>query len=127
MANRRSTGWCARREPDLPELVALATGTEVHMLRSSDVLEAEGIATRVVSMPCVENFAAQDDDYRDRVLPLTLSIVVVARGVRHARLTPLGREACEAIGMPSFGASAPAGPCTGTLASRRRRSPTRGA
>src|SRR2546421_257674 len=75
MANRRSTGWCARREPDLPELVTLATGTEVHMLRSSDVLEAEGIATRVVSMPCVENFAAQDDDYRDRVLPLTLPIV----------------------------------------------------
>ena len=58
------------REPHPPELILIATGSEVHICaQAADVLEAEGIATRLVSMPCVENFAAQDRSYRDRVLP----------------------------------------------------------
>ena len=49
-----------------PDLILIATGTEVHICASAaDTLEAEGIATRVVSMPCMENFAAQDAEYRD--------------------------------------------------------------
>src|SRR4029077_9991072 len=60
------------REPEPPELILIGTGTEVHICaRAADLLEAEGIATRVVSMPCMEHFAAQDQDYRDGVLPPT--------------------------------------------------------
>src|SRR5205085_65874 len=59
-------------EPEPPDLVLIATGTEVHICaRAADALEADGIATRLVSMPCMENFAAQDASYRDSVLPVT--------------------------------------------------------
>ncbi len=97
------------REPDPPDLIYMATGTEVHICtRSADLLEAEGIATRVVSMPCVEHFAAQDQGYRDGVLPPQCGarVSVEAAG-------PLGwhrwvGDAGEVIAMHSFGASAPA-------------------
>jgi hypothetical protein len=57
------------REPKLPELILIATGNGVHICaRAADLLEADGIATRVVSTPCLENFAAQDRAYRDAVL-----------------------------------------------------------
>jgi transketolase len=98
------------REPDPPDLIYIATGTEVHICtRAADLLEAEGIATRVVSMPCVEHFAAQDQAYRDRVLAPSCCarVSVEAAG-------PLGwhrwvGDAGEVIAMQGFGASAPAG------------------
>jgi transketolase len=98
------------REPEPPDLILIATGTEVHICtRSADVLEAEGIATRVVSMPCMENFAAQDASYRDRVLPAScrarVSLEAASTFGWHRWVGDLG----EAIGMEGFGASAPAG------------------
>src|SRR5438105_3291176 len=57
-------------EPHPPTLILIATGTEVHICsRVADLLEAEGVATRLVSMPCMEHFAAQDEEYRGTVLP----------------------------------------------------------
>ncbi|MGZ6652161.1 MAG: transketolase [Solirubrobacteraceae bacterium] len=98
------------REPDVPQLVLMATGTEVHVCaRAADLLEADGIATRVVSMPCVENFAAQDQSYRDSVLApecrARVSLEAASTLGWHRWVGELG----EAIGMQSFGASAPAG------------------
>ena len=53
-----------------PEAVILATGSEVSLaLSARDLLEAEGIATRVVSMPSWEIFEAQARDYRESVIP----------------------------------------------------------
>jgi len=97
------------KEPD-PDLILIATGTEVHICaRAADALEAEGIATRVVSMPCMENFAAQDAQYRDSVLPpacrARVSLEAAATLGWHEWVGELG----EAIGMRTFGASAPAG------------------
>jgi transketolase len=97
------------KEPD-PDLILIATGTEVHICaNAADTLEAEGIATRVVSMPCMENFAAQDAEYRASVLPPTcrarVSLEAAATFGWHEWVGDLG----EAIGMHSFGASAPAG------------------
>jgi transketolase len=97
-------------EPDPPDLILIATGTEVHICaRSADMLEAEGISTRVVSMPCMENFAAQDAGYRDKVLPPACRARVAVEAA-----SPFGwREWVgglgEIIGMETFGASAPAG------------------
>jgi transketolase len=97
------------KEPD-PDLILIATGTEVHICaNAADALEAEGIATRVVSMPCMENFAAQDAEYRASVLPPTclarVSLEAAATFGWHEWVGELG----EAIGMHGFGASAPAG------------------
>jgi transketolase len=97
-------------EPDPPDLILIATGTELHICaRAADTLEAEGIATRLVSMPCMENFAAQDAEYRDSVLPpkvrARVSLEAAATFGWHRWVGDLG----EAIGMEGFGASAPAG------------------
>jgi transketolase len=97
------------REPD-PDLVLIGTGSEVHLCNTAaDLLEAEGIATRVVSMPCMEHFEAQDADYRDKVLPpgcrARVSVEAAATLGWHQWVGDLG----EAIGMHTFGASAPAG------------------
>jgi transketolase len=98
------------REPEPPQLILIATGTEVHICsRAADLLEAEGIATRLVSMPCMEHFAVQDEEYRDTVLPpgcrARVSVEAAATLGWHQWVGDLG----EAIGMHTFGASAPAG------------------
>jgi transketolase len=97
------------REPD-PELILISTGTEVHICTgAADLLEADGIATRVVSMPCVEHFAAQDQEYRDHVLPpacrARISVEAASTLGWHRWVGTDG----EAIGMETFGASASAG------------------
>ena len=86
----------------------LATGSEVAVaLGARDVLEAEGVATRVVSMPCKELFTRQDPDYRAAVLAVgTVRVAVEAA-------TPMGWEGYVGgdggmVGLTDFGASAPA-------------------
>ncbi len=95
-------------------VVLLATGSEVAIaLDAQKLLEAEGIGTRVISMPCWELFAEQDTAYRRRVLPRTAVRVGIEAGVRQGwdrwLCGELGRENKAAfVGMRSFGASAPA-------------------
>ena len=94
--------------------ILIATGSEVSIaIEARRLLEAEGIGTRVVSMPCMELFAAQSDAYRKRVLPGGAVRVAVEAGVRQPwdrfLLGERGREAKAGfVGMDSFGASAPA-------------------
>jgi transketolase len=91
-----------------PDVILIGTGSEVHICSgAAELLEEDGIATRVVSAPCLDRFAEQDEDYRDSVLP---------RGVR-ARVSveaasPLGWSTWigddgDAIAMTTFGQSAP--------------------
>ncbi len=96
--------------------ILIATGSEVEIaLAARDLLQAEGIGTRVVSMPCMELFAQQDEAYRKRVLPAGPVRVGIEAGVRiggwdRLLLGERGREAKAGfIGMSDFGASAPAG------------------
>jgi transketolase len=94
--------------------ILMATGSEVEIaLKARDLLQAEGIGTRVVSMPCMELFTAQDEAYRKRVLPAGPVRVAIEAAVRQPwdrfLLGERGREAKSAfVGMESFGASAPA-------------------
>ena len=97
------------------QAVLIATGSEVSVaLAARDLLQAEGIGTRVVSMPCMELFAEQDETYRRRVLPAGPVRVGIEAAVRDGGwdrwLTgERGRDAKAGfIGMQSFGASAPA-------------------
>jgi transketolase len=97
------------KEPN-PDLILIATGTEVHICaRAADTLEAEGIATRLVSMPCMENFAAQDDSYRESVLPAACRARVSLEAASPFGWREWVGDLGEAIGMETFGASAPAG------------------
>ncbi len=97
------------------QAILIATGSEVSIaMEARALLEAEGIGTRVVSMPCMELFAAQDEAYRKRVLPGGAVRVGIEAAVRQGwdrwLLGERGREAKAGfIGMDSFGASAPAG------------------
>jgi transketolase len=91
-----------------PDLILIGTGSEVHICTgAADLLEAEGIATRVVSAPCLERFAEQDDDYRDAVLPPSVRArVSVEAGVTFG-WTRWTTDDGDQIGMTSFGASGP--------------------
>jgi transketolase len=96
------------------QAILIATGSEVEIaMKARDLLQAEGIGTRVVSMPCMELFAEQDEKYRKRVLPAGPVRVGVEAAVRQGwdrwLLGERGREAkADFVGMDSFGASAPA-------------------
>ncbi len=97
------------------EAILIATGSEVAIaLDAKEKLEAQGIGVRVVSMPCMELFAQQDESYRKRVLPAGPVRVGIEAAVRDGGwdrwlLGERGREAKAAfIGMDRFGASAPA-------------------
>ncbi len=95
------------------QVILIATGSEVEIaLMAREALEAEGIGTRVVSMPSMELFAAQDEAYRKKVLPASAVRVAIEAGVRQGwdrwLLGERGREGKAAfIGMSTFGASAP--------------------
>ncbi len=96
------------------QAILLATGSEVEIaLKARDILQAEGIGTRVVSMPCWELFEEQDDSYRRKVLPAGPVRVAVEAGIRFGWDRWLfgergRREKSGFIGMHGFGASAPA-------------------
>ena len=96
------------------QVILMATGSEVEIaLAARAALEAAGIGTRVVSMPCMELFAQQDEAYRKRVLPGGAVRVAIEAGVSQPwdqwLLGERGREAKAGfVGMSSFGASAPA-------------------
>jgi transketolase len=97
-------------EPEPPHVILMASGTEVHICaRAADALEAEGIATRLISVPCMENFAAQDAEYRDSVLPPGVRARVSLEAAATFGWDRWVGELGEAIGMEGFGASAPAG------------------
>ena len=94
----------------VPAVILIASGSEVSLcLEAHATLTAEGVACRVVSMPCWELFAEQDRAYRDAVLPPNITArVAVETG------SPLGWERFtgltgEIIAMHRFGASAPFG------------------
>ena len=102
------SAWVVRDAPD-PRVVLVATGSEVApTVAAADLLAADGLAVRVVSMPDRERFLAQDDAMRRVVLPPTVRArVVVEAGVAQGWEAIAG-ERGELVVMRSFGASAPA-------------------
>ncbi len=86
-----------------PDAIILATGSEVGL--AVDAADKLGKKIRVVSMPAVDAFEAQDEAYRNTVLPKGIPTVAVEAGVTDAWY----KYADKVIGMSSFGESAPAG------------------
>jgi transketolase len=91
-----------------PAAILIATGSELDIaVKAWEKLTAEGLQVRLVSMPCVEWFDAQDAAYRESILPRAVTArVVVEAGIRQCWDRFLG-EGGRFVGMSTFGASAP--------------------
>jgi transketolase len=91
----------------VPAVILLGTGSEVQIaVAAREALEADGVPTRVVSLPCWEWFAAQDPAYREQVLPPTVRArVSVEAGVPMGWREFVG-DAGRIVGLNHYGASA---------------------
>ena len=100
-------GYIARQEEGELELILLASGSEVSVaLEAADQL---GPTVRVVSMPCMERFDRQDDDYRDSILPKSCrNRLAVEAGVSDLWPKYVGLDGVV-VGIDRFGISAPGG------------------
>ena len=101
-------GYVLRDAADA-KAVLIATGSEVELaVKSADELARQGIAVRVVSMPCTDLFDRQDADYKASVLPKGLPRVAIEAGVTDFWYKYVGLEG-GVVGIDTFGESAPAG------------------
>lgn len=91
-----------------PDIILIATGSEVGLIYDAyDVLKEKGISAQVVSMPCVEVFEKQDEEYKNSVLPKNVTRrIVVEASFDMSWYRYIGLEG-EIIGMTEFGKSAP--------------------
>jgi transketolase (EC 2.2.1.1) len=88
--------------------VLIGTGSEVEIaLKAQQLLEAAGVSTRVVSMPCTAAFDRQDEAYRNTVLPLFVPRVAVEAAQPDFWRKYVGLSG-GVVGMATFGESAPA-------------------
>jgi transketolase len=106
---RRGAYVLADADPDgEPELILIATGSEVALaVEAHEVLAADGVRSRVVSMPSFELFERQDEDYREEVLPRAVTARVSVEEASTLGWDRYVGPDGEAIGMHTFGSSAP--------------------
>lgn len=104
-----SRGAYILSDVDTPQVILIASGSEVHIaLAAQELLAKHGTRARVVSMPSWRLFDEQPLEYRELVLPsLVTARVAVEAGITMSWARYVGREG-KAIGVDSFGASAPA-------------------
>ena len=97
----------AEASSGLPQVILIATGSELQMaVEAREVLEADGVSTRVVSMPCMEWFQQQDSAYRESVLPpIVKARVSVEAGIAMPWHRYTG-DGGENVSIEHFGASA---------------------
>jgi transketolase len=91
-----------------PQVILLGTGSELNLcVQAQQRLAADGIAARVVSVPCLELFAEQSAAYQESVLPSSVTArVAVEAGIRQGWDGLIGSQG-RFVGMTSFGASGP--------------------
>jgi transketolase len=107
-AGQIRSGGYTLSDMERPQAVIVATGSEVEMaLAAQKALAGEGIATRVVSMPCCNVFDRQPRTYQDQVLPIDLPAVAVEAAHPDFWRKYVGRTGAV-VGIATFGESAPA-------------------
>ncbi|EPG6917402.1 TPA: transketolase [Proteus mirabilis] len=109
LANIEKGGYILKDCDGTPELIFIATGSEVELaVNAYDQLTAEGRKIRVVSMPATDAFDKQDADYREAVLPAAVKArVAIEAGIADYWFKYVGLDGVI-VGMHSFGESAPA-------------------
>jgi transketolase len=102
-------GYVLRDSDGAPEVILLATGSEIGLAtQAADQLNAEGVKVRVVSMPSTDVFDRQPQDYRESVLPNAVrKRVAIEAGVSDFWRKYVGLDG-DVVGIDRFGASAPA-------------------
>jgi transketolase len=105
---RRGGYVLADPEDGDPELILIATGSEVQLaIGAHEQLAADGVRSRVVSLPCWEIFEKQEQEYRDEVLlPEVTARLAIEEGATLGWERYVGREGAI-MGMSTFGQSAP--------------------
>ena len=107
IANISRGGYVLADAATKPAAIIIATGSEVELAtQARELLAAEGVQVRVVSMPCTQVFDAQDAAYRESVLPRGVPRVAVEAGVTEFWWKYVGLEG-KVIGIDRFGESAP--------------------
>jgi transketolase len=92
-----------------PDAILIATGSEVQLvLATAEQATAQGLRIRVVSMPCAERFLAQDEAYRNHVLPNNVKIRIAVEAASTAYWYQFVGLEGAVVGLDCFGASAPA-------------------
>jgi transketolase len=109
LANVARGGYVLKACEGQPQLILIATGSEVELAVAAwDKLTSEGIQVRVVSMPSTDAFDKQDEAYRESVLPKAVSArVAIEAGIADYWYKYTGLNGAV-IGMTTFGESAPA-------------------
>jgi len=102
-------GYVLKDSPGTPDILLIATGSEVELaVSAADALAADGVVARVVSMPSTDVFDAQDAEYRESVLPAAVTArVAIEAGVTEGWWRFVG-TAGQVVGLDRFGESAPA-------------------
>ena len=91
-----------------PDVLLIGTGSEVKLcVQARELLQADGIAARVISVPCAERFLEQDDGYRDEVLLPGVRARVAVEAAATLGWERFTGDLGSVIGMHTFGASAP--------------------
>ncbi|HAA54586.1 MAG TPA: transketolase [Myxococcales bacterium] len=109
LRNVQRGGYVLKDCEGTPQLILMGTGSEVQIaVEAADQLATEGIDVRVVSMPSMEVFEAQDEAYKNTVLPPEVEArVAIEAGVVDSWYRYVGYKG-RCLGMESFGESAPA-------------------
>jgi len=103
-------GYVLRDADGDPDVILIATGSEIALVvAAAEQLAGEGVGARVVSMPCTSVFDAQDDDYRQQVLPAGVTARVVVEAGATETWWRYAGSAGKVVGLDRFGESAPAG------------------
>jgi transketolase len=106
-AGARKGGYVLGGSDD-PELILIGTGSEVQLaIAAHETLSAEGVRSRVVSLPCWELFERQDQAYRDEVLPPAVTARVAVEEASTLGWERYVGTAGTIVGMHTFGQSAP--------------------
>ncbi|MGQ7246552.1 transketolase [Halomonas sp. V046] len=110
LANIQRGGYVLKDADGTPELILIATGSEVGLaMDAAGELESQGKKVRVVSLPATDVFDAQDADYRESVLPRAVRARLAIEASHRDYWTKYVGLDGDVVGMASFGESAPAG------------------
>lgn len=91
-----------------PDLILMATGSEVQIvIDAAEILEDKGVSTRVVSMPCIDLFEEQDNDYKEKVLPVNVEARISIEAASSYGWHKYTGSKGIAMGIDRFGESAP--------------------